>query len=196
MTRRLSTSRSPAPGARRANDAVAEVEGILREVIEAEPAIAVMSPRLVQLNMLVWLCRARAQQQAFPTDGRVRRLVSSIAGGLGPLANAYWPGNIPALKATSSPADTMGVLGCASPPSTWAEVSSRAERLIAQVRDDPDQDEDGWRDQGCLRPRPSDPPRVLSSVRDCRSHPRPARPTPRPALEEQLPCAPPPETAS
>ena len=146
------------------DEALTEVQGILAEIQEAEEEIALMAPRLVQLHMLSWICRGREQQSEFPNDARVRRTVASIASHLGRLANRYWPGNVPALRANTAPSATQRVLGVPETPSTWREAAEAADDAIAELLANPDFDEDGWRDRERLRPRPNDPERLLASL--------------------------------
>lgn len=128
--------------------------------------VAVLSPERQRLQILGWMCTARALGEVLGV-GRHQE-VAAIASELGALCKTFWPGSVPAMRLDAIPQD---VLGRTSYPSialrTWADaagiVQDQLDELVASSARN-GEDEDGWCDTHRLTPRPRGADAMLVEV--------------------------------
>jgi hypothetical protein len=153
----------PAPEPSIGPDPLTEL-GLLAQRIEAAtPEVGMMAPALQRLHLSAWICRARGIEEHSDFLGPVTAAVRRIAGRLGRLAKAWWPGSVVALQLKAEPADMVDELGLSTVPSTWHEAAEAVETRLQfdLIRDD----DGGWSDGDCLQPPPNDPESRLSEAR-------------------------------
>jgi hypothetical protein len=153
----------------RTSEALDVVERLLAEIEDRLGHLARMSSERQRLHMLVWICRARAVEEAQPGAREVEHAVARVARRLTEIGKMFWPGSVRALQLSARPADVRREMHAswASEPSTWQEATGLAERLLAEhltKSADAGLDEDGWSDAAARAPRPPDPDALLEEV--------------------------------
>ena len=150
-------------------DALDEVERELAGVEARIGHLARMCSDRQRLHLLVRICRGRALEEAHPGARDVEQAVARIARRLTELAKMFWPGSVHAMQLSAEPEDVKRELRAvwASPPATWRDATTLAERCLAEhvaKSAVAGLDEDGWADGPLRSPRPADPDALLSEV--------------------------------
>jgi hypothetical protein len=158
--------REPPPSAARVR---AAVEGILQEIERRMPDVAQMSAERQRLELLTWMCRARALEDTLATASDIVEVeVSRVARQLGDAARVFWPGYVGALQLNAEPDELQELrVRNAAVPKTWTAAATRAEQVLATLRAQDrvaGLDDGGWADAASLTPRPADPDAVLEEV--------------------------------
>lgn len=151
--------------------ALGEVNDLLIVVESHRQELALMSRERQRLQLLGWICHARALQDASGRYPRVVGLVTEVARRLGGLAKLWWPGSVNALQVDAAPADVGKELNV--PPRdrallTWATAAELAEQRLREVEERDEAaglDEYGWADAARLEPAPLGPADRLSELR-------------------------------
>lgn len=155
---------SPPSATRDAIVAALEViEDVLVEVEQELGRFARLAPERQRLELLAWICRARAVEEAFAGERDVSLAVARVARRLTELAKTFWPGSVLALQLTTTPADTMEAR-TGHVPYTWVDAGASARQRIDAERARgaaAGLDDDGWSDALFLKPAAPDPDDLL-----------------------------------
>ncbi|MFT3775483.1 MAG: hypothetical protein QM820_59810 [Minicystis sp.] len=130
------------------DEALADLDKILRGVEDQLSTFARLAPLRQRTLLLLWICRARAFEDALPHERDVQRRIGMIARRLTELAKTFWPGSVRALQMTARPWDLPELrLRGATAPRTWTEAVGRAEHILAEQLAEAEHaglDDDGW----------------------------------------------------
>jgi hypothetical protein len=153
----------------RTQEALEAVEGMLAEIEKRLGQLARLCGERQRLNMLVWICRARAIEEAHPGAREVEHAVARVARRLTEIGKMFWPGSVRALQLSARPPDVRREMHAnwASEPSNWKEATALAERLLDEHLSkslEAGMDEDGWADAPMRLPRPADPDALFEEV--------------------------------
>lgn len=157
------------PARVRSMQAVESVERLLAGIEERLGQIARMCGERQRLHMMVWICRARAIEEANPGAREVEHAVARVARRLTEIGKMFWPGSVRALQLSARPADVRREMHAswAAEPADWREATALAERLLDEhLMKSPEAglDEDGWADSAARTPRPADPEALFEEV--------------------------------
>jgi hypothetical protein len=157
------------PARVRTADALETVDRMLNEIEGRLDALARMSGERQRLHMMVWICRARAVEEANPGIRDVEQAVARVARRLTDIGKMFWPGSVRALQLSARPADVRREMHAtwAPEPANWREATVLAERLLDEhlVKSaEAGLDEDGWADAAARSPRPPDPEALFKEV--------------------------------
>ena len=150
-------------------DALAALDKMLHDIDAQLPAVAKKSAEQQRLHLLVWICQARAFEEAWPEARPVPIAVQRIARRLGEIGKMLWPGSVRALQLATSPADTMEPHAAEAPPTTWAQAAERAElrrREHILKATSAGFDADGWMDTTAGAPPPNPGALLAQAVAD------------------------------
>jgi hypothetical protein len=151
-----------------APEALEVVERIFADIGDCEHVLACLTPERQRLWLLIWICRARAEQEKHPRATEVARAVARVARRLADLARAFWPGSVRALQLNASPADVgLGRRQGEVRPRLWSEAADSADRALEDHLAQAEWvglDEDGWADAAQLDPRPQNSAALLEQV--------------------------------
>jgi hypothetical protein len=153
----------------RVGEVLGSVERLVVEIEDRLPRLARMSADLERLQMMVWICRARALEEAVPGARDLEQAVARVARRLTEIGKMLWPGSVRALQLSARPADVRRELHAswASEPANWREATALAERLLQEQItkvSDSGLDADGWADSAARSPRPTEPDALLETV--------------------------------
>lgn len=153
----------------RPSDALEQVEKLINAIEDRLPVVARMCADRQRLNMLVWICRARAVEESMPGVRDVEHAVARVARRLTEIGKMFWPGSVRALQLSARPADVRREMHAtwASDPTNWIEATQLAERLLGEHMSksvDIGLDEDGWADSAARTPKPGDPDALFEEV--------------------------------
>lgn len=139
--------------------------GALGSEIDGQTATcARLAPAQVRAQLLVWICRARAVQEAHPSDAAVIDAVGALARRLTDLAKKLWPGSVHALQLATRPEQVARGPGT---PKSWAQAESYAFARLAEERDAARRtgcDDDGWADALARAPQPPAPDETMRQI--------------------------------
>ncbi len=157
------------PARVRTADALETVERLLASIEDRLGPLARMCADRQRLHMMVWICRARAVEEAHPGAREVEHAVARVARRLTEIGKMFWPGSVRALQLSARPADVRREMHAswASEPANWHEATALAERLLEEhLLKSPEAglDEDGWADGALRTPRPADPDALFEEV--------------------------------
>lgn len=157
------------PARIRTAEALDTVEKQLASIEERLAHLARMAGERQRLHMMVWICRARAVEEAHPGVRDVEQAVARVARRLTEIGKMFWPGSVRALQLSARPADVRREMHAtwAAEPSNWREATILAERLLDEhLTKSVEQglDEDGWADAAARTPRPGDPDALFEQV--------------------------------
>ncbi len=176
----------PAPSGLQLAEALAALDAMLHDIDTQLPKLAKKCAERQRYQLLAWICRARAHEEALPEARLVTAAVQRIARRLSEIGKMLWPGSVRALQLATAPADTLEPHATEFPPTTWHEAADRAEqRYREHIRKSTAAgfDEDGWIDAHPVGPAPREPDALLAqAVKDLEA--LLARPS-VPATEEQ-----------
>lgn len=121
-----------APGVPATREAgIAALDALMHEIEGHLPTFAKAAPDRQRTLMLLWICRARRVEEAFPGEHEMERRASAIARRLSDLAKMFWPGSVRALQLGARPSDVPELRVRGAPmPRTWAEAALVADRLL------------------------------------------------------------------
>jgi hypothetical protein len=153
----------------RAVEALDSVERLLSGIEERLGHLARMCGERQRLHMMVWICRARAIEEAHPGMRDVEQAVARVARRLTEIGKMFWPGSVRALQLSARPADVRREMHAtwASDPANWREATALAERLLDEhLSKSPEAglDEDGWADAAARTPHALEPDAMLDDV--------------------------------
>ena len=157
------------PARVRPTDALESVERLLTGIEDRLGQLARMCGERQRLHMMVWICRARAIEEAQPGAREVEHAVARVARRLTEIGKMFWPGSVRALQLSARPADVRREMHAtwASEPANWHEATGLAERLLDEHLAKSQElglDEDGWADASARTPRPADPDALFEEV--------------------------------
>jgi hypothetical protein len=142
--------------------------GILNGIEEQLPQFARLAPDRQRLFMVIWICRARSGEEAFPDDAEAKRRAGKVARRLTDLAKTFWPGSVRALQLTARPGDAPELrVKWAPPPRTWAEAEALADRVLEAALAEAEEeglDADGWIADPRGAPTEPDPEAALAAA--------------------------------
>jgi hypothetical protein len=147
--------------------AVATLDALLARIGAELPSLAKRSAERQRLQMQVWVCRARAAEEALPGVRQVSVRVQTILHRVAAISRMLWPGSVRALRLEIAPAEAMDREVVGAPPKTWAEAAERAEqRLRERARNGPAEglDEDGWIDSSAGIAAQANPDALLAQA--------------------------------
>jgi hypothetical protein len=133
------------------------LDDLIAEMTDAAEDVALYAAERMRLEMTVWLCRARAIQDASGDDEVYQRVRHHVAGQLTRWAKVYWPGSLPALRLTATPDDVAKSLGGTA--QSWDEAADLATQVLTAATGD----DYGWGDTEKVTP--PHPGSVLGDVR-------------------------------
>jgi len=153
----------------RTAEALESVERLLAAIEDRIGPLARMSADRQRLHMMVWICRARAIEEAHPGAREVEHAVARVARRLTEIGKMFWPGSVRALQLSARPADVRREMHAswASEPANWHEATVLAERMLEEHLSKSTEmglDEDGWSDGAARTPRPADPDALFDEV--------------------------------
>lgn len=155
--------------------------------VEETADFALLSPRMMQLQLLAWLASARDWQDR-AADPHINEQVRGLAQRVGRLAKVYWPGPVVALRANARPEDCVEQIGGAA--RDWHEVYEAATALMTPRSGE---DEYGWSDADKLGDAPGDPRsqlgEALGQLKKLVGDGDPDSPSAKQALEHKSPRA-------
>jgi hypothetical protein len=157
----------PAPSGIQLAEALAALDGMLHDIDTQLPKLAKKSAERQRYQLLSWICRARAHEEALPDARLVTAAVQRIARRLSEIGKMLWPGSVRALQLATAPSDTLEPHATEFPPTTWAEAADRAEqRYREHIRKSTAAgfDEDGWIDAHPVGPAPREPDALLAQA--------------------------------
>jgi hypothetical protein len=157
------------PARVRTLESVESVERLLAGIEERLGQLARMCGERQRLHMMVWICRARAVEEANPGAREVEHAVARVARRLTEIGKMFWPGSVRALQLSARPADVRREMHAswAAEPADWSEATALAERLLDEhLTKSPEAglDEDGWADSAARTPRPAEPETLFEEV--------------------------------
>jgi hypothetical protein len=157
------------PSRARTTEALETVEQLLASIEERLGALARMNADRQRLNMLVWICRARAVEESLPGAREVEHAVARVARRLTEIGKMFWPGSVRALQLSARPADVRREMHATweTESANWTEATQLAERLLNEhlARSaETSLDEDGWADGAARLPKPADPDALFHEV--------------------------------
>ena len=166
----------PAPDARdeaplidpQARGSLALLERLSAQIEGQIGDLARLAPVRQRALMLVWICRARAAEQAHPAVPSIQRAVAQIAQRLGEIATSFWPGSVHALRLSVTPAATGDKRAGKQRPHTWADAEIAARRKLDDERNRAlaaGCDEEGWADAALRKPAAPAPDELLDRAR-------------------------------
>jgi hypothetical protein len=159
----LTPSPPPAMFESRESRPALSLDGIERDIEDAESLdFALLAPDLMRMQMLAWAARARDVQDqtgGSATESRTRAIVQRLT----QLGKRYWPGSVPALRQTATPATAAREAGCHASVRDWFDLATWADEQMVRLREG--RDEYGWADGDALPPPPANPPARLGDVR-------------------------------
>jgi hypothetical protein len=150
-------------------DAIEEVAGLVREIDDRMEHLGRMSSDRQRRYLMMWICRARALEEAHRGAHEVVRAVARVARRLTDIAKMFWPGTVRAMQLSAGPSDVRSELHAlwARPPATWHEAAGLAERALADhvaESREAGYDEDGWADTAALTAAPPGPDAMLAEL--------------------------------
>ena len=153
----------------RTAEALETVERLLAAIEDRIGPLARMCADRQRLNMLVWICRARAVEESQPGAREVEHAVARVARRLTEIGKMFWPGSVRALQLSARPADVRREMHAtwATESANWSEATRLAERLLEDHLTRSAElslDEDGWADGAARTPRPADPDALFEEV--------------------------------
>ncbi len=153
----------------RTTESLDRVEQILQTIETRLGALARMSSERQRLHMMVWICQARAIEEALPEVREVEHATARVARRLTEIGKMFWPGSVRALQLSARPADVRREMHAtwAAESKDWHEATILAERLLSDhlaKSADQNLDEDGWADGTARQPPPAEPDVMLAMV--------------------------------
>ena len=157
----------PASSAIPLAEALGALDAVLHDIDAQLPRLAKKCAERQRFQLLGWICRARAYEEALPDQRAVTAAVQRIARRLSEIGKMLWPGSVRALQLATAPADTMEPHASDAPPASWAEAAERAEqRYREHIRKATSAgfDDDGWIDSHPVGAAPPDADALLAQA--------------------------------
>jgi hypothetical protein len=151
--------------------AVAALEALRVDLDTQLPSVAMRCAERQRLQLMAWVCRARAAEEALPGARPVVVRAQRILHRVATISRMLWPGSVRALRLEIGPAEAMDrereleAFGAA--PTTWAEAAERAEqRCRERAQSGPAEglDDDGWIDESAGIAAPARPDALLAQA--------------------------------
>jgi hypothetical protein len=133
------------------------LDDLIAEMTDAAEDVALYAAERMRLEMTVWVCRARAIQDASGDDEVYQRVRHHVAGQLSRWAKEYWPGGLPAMRLSATPDEVAKSLGGTA--QRWDEATDLATQVLAAATGD----DYGWGD--AEKVTPPNPGSVLGEAR-------------------------------
>lgn len=146
---------------------LSEFRLLRQEILDRRLDFGLLAPVRQRLCLTHWAARMRVLQQGHEADPDVEVEAQAIARLLGDFAGVYWPGNVPALNLSCTPAKALTVLEKNRRPSVreWTEVADAMNDALHQAETDDSVDEYGWADEAALDPRSEHPEEEFAGIR-------------------------------